>query len=282
MRGDLSLGACGASARGSDTKPTSRTRRAPSAVYYALSDCEAIAGALLKQHGLSAPNGTLLMLAKTIRGCRVLGPRANRQRGEKHTPRERLAKARRHARKLLEYAKRPPPRRSSIATRSESLYCALNHLDTFVRLAVSTPPIDVASILERLDAGPLLAGDLKQLLQALDHELSAPGMRTGRPIERHATVVRAGCIAWIRSGQTASYSWNAEKRRCGGRLASFVRHLLECCDLKLKEAGLYPALGAAVRQMQKLIEPSAPRGVQRRLDPTAEALRRWLGAPAKT
>jgi hypothetical protein len=200
---------------------------------------------LLSKHGLRVPEGTIEMLTKTLISCR----RGWQPTTGQDDTRQRLRMALVHAEALRRYIKKPPERPTSIATRSESLRAALDGLDAVVWLAVSVPPIDVSSLLDRLDTDGLDGEELTRLLQAIDYALAANGKRTGRPVERATSVVRAGCIAWFRAGRRDSYNtWSRDF--AAEPLPSFLRDLLHCCWLDLSAEALYSATKAARRDIR--------------------------------
>lgn len=126
---------------------------------------------------------------------------------------------------------------------------ALTGFDAIVWLAVPIP--QVRSVLHRLKAGRRLdAAELTKLIDALDRTSSAPGARSGRPMELRTAVVRAGCIAWFRAGRKLSRTWDPLDERVVGPLASFVRDLLDICDLEMSDAALSSALQTALLHIQ--------------------------------
>ena len=201
---------------------------------------------LLSKHRLKVPDGTAETLAKTILKCHVLKTRTTSQKAANLPRRKRLSRALTHARKLLEYAQRKPSHRNSVPNRVRSLRTALDNGEVVMWLALSTPPIDIPTLLTLPDNGSPAKADLEALVRALEHNLSTKGKRTGRRTGRPMTVVVGGCIAWVRAGRRLSYFWYDAKERAGGSLAAFVRDFLKVCGLQMSEAALHSELRDAV------------------------------------
>ncbi|MGO9592270.1 MAG: hypothetical protein ACLQFT_20615 [Steroidobacteraceae bacterium] len=217
---------------------------------YSLSAYIPTAKTLLDQHGLTLPDGTVEMLAKTIQKCSILEPRPKKQKGKDASPRERLRVALTHARKLFQYTERRPSHSTSIPNRIDSLCDALNHLDAVVWLGVASPPVDVTSFIEQLKNSDLAENrdELSKLIQSLKNVLSAAGERSGRPIARRALVVRAGCIAWLRAGKDVPdrYWWlNKMKEE---PLTDFICDLLKTCKVTMPAKAMYSAIVLALKR----------------------------------
>jgi hypothetical protein len=203
---------------------------------------------LLARHGLSVPDNTTEMIAKTIAKRYSL---QSRPRKGEPSPRERLKKALTHAERLLEYAKRKIKDRrlrAAISTRSASLRRALDDLAVVIRLATATP-LDVVQLLDRVTSG-LSKGELTRLIRALKSALAASG-KSGRPPEDATHVLRGACIAWLRAGRAEKYSWDEGSGTLKGPLAKFARDLLRCCRLEPpSDNALYCALRVALPECQ--------------------------------
>jgi hypothetical protein len=206
---------------------------------------------LLARHGLTVPDSTTEMIAKTIAKRYKLGSRQKKEL----SPRERLRKAHTHAVKLLEYTERGTKDSrlcASISTRSASLFGALNDLGVVIRLATATS-LDVVGILGRLESGGLSKDELTRLIPALRSALPASG-RPGRPREDTAHVLRGACIAWLRAGRAQKYTWDEVSGRLKGPLAAFARDLLDCCQLEApSDNALYCTIRVALRDCQGAI-----------------------------
>jgi len=205
-----------------------------------------IVNKLLIRHALRVPESTTEMLTRAVMKCRRGGkPDAGRSQ-----TRERLRSALSHAEALLRYSANPPTRGESIEKRSETLHDVLDSPDAIIWLGVAVPPVDVPNLLHRLDAGGLDADELIRLIQAINHTLSLDGARTGHPMERSTTVVRAGCIAWFQAHRKDSYNTWSGQQFADTPLAKFLRDLLNCCWLYLSDQALYSAAKAARRDIR--------------------------------
>lgn len=227
---------------------------------------------LTKSHKLKVPAATIEMLAATIMKCRILKPRPKKKKGKELSPRECIERARNHARKLLEYTERRPSRADSISKRSASLRKSLDDFNVVIWLAAESPPIDVPSLLGRLESDVLSKDELENLIGGLNSTMSRKAERPGRPKGILARVIYAGCYVWASANCERAYHSDGEKLL--GPLPPFIRDLLSCCDgthqhvryierlrhpkraagLKITDAALYSALKDALPFCKALIK----------------------------
>jgi hypothetical protein len=204
---------------------------------------------LLDRHGLTVPDKTTEMIARTI--AKPYKLESKQKKGL--SPRERIKKALVHAAKLLEYTERVTTGnqrlRASISRRAVALSKALNDFGVVVWLATATPSIDVVDVLERLKSGWPSKHELMRLILALKSALPANG-KPGRPREDTTHVLRGACIAWLRAGRPEKCTWDPTSGDPGtvkGPLAVFARDLLSCCQLAApSDNALYCALRFAL------------------------------------
>lgn len=219
---------------------------------YFLAKYQPIADALLSLHGMSVDDDARDMLADTITKNREL-PRNDSN--ETHSPIPAARKARKHARKLLEYARRPPRSKTSVPTRCASLRTALLSagilaVDMGVRRAGAQ--FDYGALLDSLETQRIDEAQLAELVMVLDAVIADPKgwQKVGRPWGLAKPVVRGGCMAWRIAGhRRLSYRWDDGGGKVIGPLPQFLRSLIACCN------GTHELIRNIPRERQKLPKP---------------------------
>lgn len=197
-----------------------------------LAKYQPIADALLKEHGLSVPEDTRDMLTKTIANCRVV---LRKEGTGPHSPLPAARKALTHANKLLEYARTPPRRKTSVATRCERLRTAL--LDSGI-LALELGmrnvrrTFDYGALLDSLETCQLNEAWMTELVVLLKEIKDPKGwQKIGRPWGLAKRIIRGGCMVWRIAGHPRlTYRWDDVTGELRGPLPDFLRDLIACCN----------------------------------------------------
>lgn len=182
---------------------------------------------LLAKHALKVPGTTRDNLAFAI------ALYLERAQSDQRDPGSRsvlpaLRTARTHARALIEYTTRPPSRVTSVRLRCEKLAAAIRSGRELLGLGLAIVGIDPDNLLQGLDACQYEVSVLQRLIEHVDREELAGGAR-GRPWARDTTLIRAGCITWLRAGRRIGYTWDDEVERLSGELPAFLRDLTAIC-----------------------------------------------------
>lgn len=193
---------------------------------YLLRKYRPVADALLAAHGLTVPDATRDNLAGTVMRFREV-PAQRRAPGDRSSL-DALKVARTHARKLIEYATKPPARANSVALRCDKLAAAIGGSD-LAALELGISGVNPSALLDDLAARKIDPAALDRLIACADAR-EAGGSRIGRPWALATYVIREGCIVWARAGRTGDAHWIMDDERLVGPQAAFMRDLITCCD----------------------------------------------------
>ncbi len=182
---------------------------------------------LLAKHSLEVPEATRDNLAFAI-ALYFERPQTDQREPGSRSVLPALRTARTHARALIGYSTRPPSRGASVRLRCTKLAAAIRTGEELLGMGLAIVGIDPDKLLQGLDACQYDVCILQRLIDHVDREELAGGAR-GRPWAQDTTIIRAGCITWLRAGKRIGYTWDDEVERLSGDLPAFLRDLTSIC-----------------------------------------------------
>ena len=202
---------------------------------------------LLAKHSLEVPEATRDNLAFAI-ALYFERPQTDQREPGSRSVLPALRTARTHARALIGYSTRPPSRGASVRLRCTKLAAAIRTREELLGMGLAIVGIDPDTLLQGLDASQYDVCVLQRLIEHVDREELAGGAR-GRPWAQDTTIIRAGCITWLRAGKRIGYTWDDEVERLSGDLPAFLRDLTAICRGRPMSDN---AIRAGIAQWQRL------------------------------